>query len=150
MRTIAAGQALLAPSVTRRVVEEYIRSPAPGTPLPDAVVALTERENAVLKAIAMGLSNAEIGRQLFLAEATVKTHVTHMLAKLGLRDRLQAVVYAYESVLIRPRTARREMLTTLLRPPDLAWASGMNGPDLGDDLVQKPGSATLAIRGRRC
>jgi DNA-binding NarL/FixJ family response regulator len=90
VRIVAAGQALLAPSVTRKVVEEYVRSPALGSPLPEAVLALTERESAV------------IGHQLFLAEATVKTHVTHVLAKLGLRDRLQAVVYAYESGLVRP------------------------------------------------
>jgi DNA-binding NarL/FixJ family response regulator len=102
VRTIAAGHALLAPSVTQRVIEEYVRIPARGAPLPDAILALTERESAVLKALALGLSNAEIGRQLCLAEATVKTHVTHVLAKLGLRDRLQAVVYAYESGLVRP------------------------------------------------
>jgi DNA-binding NarL/FixJ family response regulator len=102
VRIVAAGHALLAPSVTQRVIEEYVRSPALGAPLPDAILALTERESAVLEAMAMGLSNAEIGKQLFLAEATVKTHVTHVLAKLGLRDRLQAVVYAYESGLVRP------------------------------------------------
>ena len=102
VRIVAAGQALLAPSVTRRVVEDYVRGPALGAPLPSAILALTERENAVLKAMAAGLSNAEIGQRLFLAEATVKTHVTHVLAKLGLRDRLQAVVYAYESGLVRP------------------------------------------------
>ena len=102
MRTDAAGEALLAPSVTRRVIEEYVRIPAPGAPLPGAVQALTGRESAVLKAMAAGLSNAEIGRQLYLAEATVKTHVTHVLAKLGLRDRVQAVVYAYEYGLVRP------------------------------------------------
>jgi DNA-binding NarL/FixJ family response regulator len=102
VRIVSAGRALLAPSVTQRVIEEYVRIPAAGAPLPDAVLALTERESAVLKAMARGLSNAEIGRQLFLAEATVKTHVTHVLAKLGLRDRLQAVVYAYESGLVRP------------------------------------------------
>ena len=102
VRIVAAGQALLAPSVTRKVVEEYVRSPAPGSPLPEAVLALTERESAVLKAMAMGLSNAETGHQLFLAEATVKTHVTHVLAKLGLRDRVQIVVFAYETGLVRP------------------------------------------------
>ncbi len=79
-----------------------MHGPALGAPLPNAILALTERESAVLKAMATGLSNAEIGQQLFLAEATVKTHVTHVLAKLGLRDRLQAVVYAYESRLVRP------------------------------------------------
>jgi DNA-binding NarL/FixJ family response regulator len=102
VRTVAAGQALLAPSVTRKVIEEYVRIPAPGASLPDAVQALTDRERAVLKAMGAGLSNAEIGRRLYLAEATVKTHVTHVLAKLGLRDRLQAAVYAYECGLIRP------------------------------------------------
>ena len=111
VRTVAAGHALLAPSVTQRVIEEYVRIPAPGAPLPNAVLALTERESAVLKALALGLSNAEIGRQLFQAEATVKTHVTHVLAKLGLRDRLQAVVYAYESGLVRP--AGRSRLAAL-------------------------------------
>ena len=105
MRTVADGQALLAPSVTRRVIEEYVRAPAPGAPLPEAVLALTERETAVLKAMATGMSNAEIGQRLYLAEATVKTHVTHLLAKFGLRDRLQAVVYAYETGLVRPATA---------------------------------------------
>jgi DNA-binding NarL/FixJ family response regulator len=102
VRTVAAAHALLAPSVTRRVVEEYVRGAALGAPLPQAILGLTERESAVLKAMAMGLPNAEIGRQLFLAEATVKTHVTHVLAKLSLRDRLQAVVYACESGLVRP------------------------------------------------
>ena len=102
VRIVAAGHSLLAPSVTQRVIEEYVRVPALGAPLSDAILGLTERESAVLKAMATGLSNAEIGRQLFLAEATVKTHVTHVLAKLGLRDRLQAVVYAYESGLVRP------------------------------------------------
>jgi DNA-binding NarL/FixJ family response regulator len=71
------------------VVEEYVRGPALGAPLPQAILALTERESAVLKAMATGLSSAEIGQQLFLAEATVKTHVTHVLANLGLRDRLR-------------------------------------------------------------
>jgi DNA-binding NarL/FixJ family response regulator len=102
VRTVDAGQALLAPSVTRRIIEEYVRGPAPGAPLPQAILALTDRESAVLRAMAMGLSNAEIGRQLYLAETTVKTHVTHVLAKLSIRDRLKAVMYAYESGLVRP------------------------------------------------
>jgi DNA-binding NarL/FixJ family response regulator len=96
VRTVAAGQALLAPSVTRRLVEHYVQGPAPGTPPPAAVGSLTEREMAILRAMAGGWSNAEIAARLYLGESTVKTHVTHVLAKLGVRDRLQAVVYAYE------------------------------------------------------
>src|SRR5439155_11676299 len=91
----------LAPSVTRRLVEHYVRRPAPGAPPPAALAGLTERETAILRAMAAGWSNAEIAAQLFLGESTVKTHVTHVLAKLGVRDRLQAVVYAYEHGLVR-------------------------------------------------
>jgi DNA-binding NarL/FixJ family response regulator len=99
----AAGEMLLAPSVTRRLVETFVRQPAPapeGT-VPARLRDLTDRELDVLRALARGLSNAEIGRELFLAETTVKTHVTHILAKLGLRDRVQAVVVAYETGLAR-------------------------------------------------
>jgi DNA-binding NarL/FixJ family response regulator len=99
----AAGELTLAPSVTRRLVASYVQRPvAPhgdGTPL--GLEELTARELEVLRALARGMSNAEIGRELYLAETTVKTHVTHILAKLGLRDRLQAVVVAYESGLVR-------------------------------------------------
>jgi DNA-binding NarL/FixJ family response regulator len=102
VRTVAEGEALLAPSVTRRLVEEFVRLPAPGQAGPAAVAALTERELDVLRLIARGKSNAEIGAALFLTEATVKTHVTRLLAKLDLRDRVQAVVLAYESGLVRP------------------------------------------------
>ncbi|TFV92917.1 response regulator transcription factor [Blastococcus sp. CT_GayMR20] len=103
VRACAAGEMLLAPSVTRRLVETYVRQPAPA---PDGVVPprlgeLTERELDVLRALARGRSNAEIGQDLFLAETTVKTHVTHILAKLGLRDRVQAVIVAYETGLVR-------------------------------------------------
>jgi DNA-binding NarL/FixJ family response regulator len=102
VRTVAEGEALLAPSVTRRLVEEFVRLPAPGQGVPAQLSELTERELDVLRLIAAGKSNAEIGASLFLSEATVKTHVTRLLAKLGLRDRVQAVVLAYESGLIRP------------------------------------------------
>jgi DNA-binding NarL/FixJ family response regulator len=102
VRTIAAGQALLAPTVTRRLVEHYVQGPPPGTRPPAAVATLTERETAILRAMAAGWSNAEIAARLFLGESTVKTHVTHVLAKLGVRDRLQAVVYAYENGIVRP------------------------------------------------
>jgi len=101
VRTVAAGQSLLAPTITRRVIEEYVRRPAPGTPTDRAVSTLTPREADVLRALAAGRSNAEIARELFLGEATVKTHVTSLLQKLGLRDRVQAVVFAYESGFVR-------------------------------------------------
>jgi DNA-binding NarL/FixJ family response regulator len=101
VRTVAAGQSLLAPAVTRRLIEHYVQGPAPGTPLPAAVASLTERETAILRAMATGASNAEIAAQMYLGESTVKTHVTHVLAKLGVRDRLQAVVYAYENGVVR-------------------------------------------------
>jgi DNA-binding NarL/FixJ family response regulator len=103
MRVVAAGGALLDPAVTRRVIEEFARSPAPGPP-PPAVAELTERELEVLHLVAQGLSNAEIAASLVVSEATVKTHVARMLAKLGLRDRVQAVVFAYERGLVRPGT----------------------------------------------
>jgi len=105
VRTIAAGEALLGPSVTRRLVETYVAQP-PGDDRPAQLKALTEREVDVLREIAAGRSNAEIGRELFLSEATVKTHVTRILAKLQLRDRVQAVVLAYELGLVRPGQQR--------------------------------------------
>lgn len=96
IRTVASGDALLAPSVTRRLVEEFARRPS--TPLvSDAADRLTEREREVLVLLARGLTNAEIAEELFVGEATVKTHVSNVLTKLGLRDRVQAVVFAYEN-----------------------------------------------------
>jgi DNA-binding NarL/FixJ family response regulator len=97
VQACAAGETLLAPSVTRRLIESFIRrAPASDSALPPQVRQLTPRELEVLKALARGLSNAEIGHELHLAETTVKTHVTRILAKLGLRDRVQAVVLAFE------------------------------------------------------
>jgi DNA-binding NarL/FixJ family response regulator len=101
VRIVAAGEALLAPSVTRRLIEEFARRPAPPGQDP-RLASLTERELDVLRLLAGGLSNAEIAGQLFLGEGTVKTHVSHLLGKLGLRDRVQAVVFAYESGLVTP------------------------------------------------
>ena len=89
------------PGITRRVIEEYVRRPAPGAPTNRAVSTLTPRESDVLRALAAGQSNAEIAGALFMGEATVKTHVTSLLWKLGLRDRVQAVVFAYESGFVR-------------------------------------------------
>ncbi len=98
---VAAGDALLAPSVTRRIIEEFASLPA--TPKPDAKLdTLTERELEVLRHIGQGMSNAEVATALVVEIATVKTHVSSVLGKLGLRDRVQAVVYAFESGLVRP------------------------------------------------
>jgi DNA-binding NarL/FixJ family response regulator len=102
VRTVAAGDALLAPALVRRLVEDFVRRPPPGTRTPAELDELTEREVEVLTLIARGLANAEIAARLFVSEATVRTHVTHILAKLDLRDRIQAVVLAYETGLIRP------------------------------------------------
>jgi DNA-binding NarL/FixJ family response regulator len=101
VRTVAAGDALLAPALVRRLIEDFVSRPAPGARSPAELDALTERELEVLTLVARGLANAEIATRLFVSAATVRTHVTHILAKLGLRDRVQAVVLAYESGLIR-------------------------------------------------
>ena len=102
VRTVARGDALLSPAITRRLIEEFVSRPLPGTTTPPGLDELTEREAEVLKLIARGLSNEEIAQQLFVSMATVKTHVTHILTKLDLRDRVQAVVLAYESGLVQP------------------------------------------------
>lgn len=96
IRAVHSGDLLFAPSVTRRLVEAYVRRPPASSGVPVQLAQLTERELDVFRTMAKGLSNAEIGAALYLGEATVKTHVTHILAKLGLRDRVQAVVLAYE------------------------------------------------------
>lgn len=100
VRIVAAGNALLAPSVTRRLIEEFARRPAPSAS-PASWKELTERELDVLRLLAKGMTNAEIAAALFVGEATVKTHVSNVLTKLNLRDRAQAVVFAYESGLVQ-------------------------------------------------
>ena len=95
VRTVAAGNALLSPAITKRVIQQFTRIPRPAPP--KEVGELTEREHEILRLIADGLSNAEIGHKLYISETTVKTHVTHILQKLGLRDRIQAVVLAYQT-----------------------------------------------------
>ena len=105
VRTVAAGDALLAPSVTRRLVEQFVRRPPPGTTVPPGLEDLTERELDVLRLIAKARSNAEIAAALVVSEATVKSHVNRILGKLALRDRAQAIVFAYETGLVEPGSA---------------------------------------------
>jgi DNA-binding NarL/FixJ family response regulator len=104
VRVVAAGDALLAPSITRRLIGEFARQKP--RPTPDALRELTPRETDVLRLIAEGLSNAEIAARLVVSDETVKTHVSRVLFKLGLRDRTQAVITAYESGLVTPRSPR--------------------------------------------
>jgi DNA-binding NarL/FixJ family response regulator len=105
IRTIAAGDAVLAPSVTRRLLDRFAQLPGPGQ-TPTDLSSLTAREREVLALIGRGLSNAEIAAMLTVSEATIKTHVGHVLMKLNLRDRVQTVIYAYESGLITPARYR--------------------------------------------
>ncbi|WP_235834279.1 LuxR C-terminal-related transcriptional regulator [Actinomadura logoneensis] len=100
VRVVAGGEALLAPSITRRLIADFARRRRHQRPSPAATAALTPRERDVLRLIARGMSNAEIAAELVLAEQTIKTHVGHVLTKLGLRDRTQAVVFAYENGLV--------------------------------------------------
>jgi DNA-binding NarL/FixJ family response regulator len=102
VRTVAAGESLLAPTITRRLIEDFCKRPPPTAGLPEAVAHLSERELEVLRLLARGLSNAEIATNLYLSDTTVKSHVAHILAKLNLRDRVQTVVFAYETGVIRP------------------------------------------------
>ena len=102
VRTVAAGDALLSPAVTKRVIKQFVRVPRPEPPR--ELHELTAREREILRLIAAGLSNAEIGAQLYISETTVKTHVTHIFQKLSLRDRVQAVVLAYQTGLFEGET----------------------------------------------
>ena len=95
IRTVAAGEALLSPTITKRVIQKFARLPRPAPP--KELDELSEREREVFRLISRGLSNGEIAQELYISETTVKTHVTHILQKLGLRDRVQAVVLAYQT-----------------------------------------------------
>jgi DNA-binding NarL/FixJ family response regulator len=106
IRTVAAGEALLSPSVTRRVVDRMARQPVVGAAPDERIAELTPRERDVLELVARGLGNREIAAELIVEESTVKTHVKRILMKLGLRDRVQAVIYAYETGLIAPAGSR--------------------------------------------
>ncbi len=102
VRTVATGDALLDPSLTRKLLDEFSKRPAPGARAPERLAELTDRELDVLRLLARGLANTEIAQELFLSAATVKTHVSNILAKLHLHDRVQAVVIAYETGLVIP------------------------------------------------
>jgi DNA-binding NarL/FixJ family response regulator len=102
VRLVAAGDALLAPSVTRRLIAEFAKRGARRGPDDRLAALLTERERQVLELVARGLSNPEIAVRLIVSENTVKTHVAHLLQKLGVRDRVQAVIYAYETGVVQP------------------------------------------------
>jgi DNA-binding NarL/FixJ family response regulator len=106
IRVVAAGESLLAPSVTRRLITEFLRRPAPPISPGSTLGTLTPREREVLELIGHGLSNAEIAAKLYISDTTVKTHVKRVLMKLGLRDRVQAVVLAYEAGLVQAGTPR--------------------------------------------
>jgi DNA-binding NarL/FixJ family response regulator len=102
VRTLSAGESLLAPAITRRLIDDFCRGPEPGATAAGAAGPLRERELDVVRLVAQGLSNAEIAARLYLSEATIKSHVARVLAKLGLRDRVQVVVFAYENGIVRP------------------------------------------------
>jgi DNA-binding NarL/FixJ family response regulator len=107
IRVVARGDALLAPTVTRRLLDRFAGSlPGPAAPAPPELDELTEREREVLALLASGLSNSELAERLVVSETTVKTHVSSILRKLGLRDRVQAVVLAYQAGLVSPRSPR--------------------------------------------
>jgi DNA-binding NarL/FixJ family response regulator len=102
VHVVARGEALLAPAITRRLVDRFVTGLRPNTPAPPELAELTSREIEVLELVAAGLSNAEIAARLFVSDGTVKTHVAHILTKLGLRDRVQVVVFAYERGIVEP------------------------------------------------
>ena len=104
IRTVAAGESLLDPAVTQRVIDAFVHAPSPSPARAKALATLTDREREVLLVIAQGLSNSEIAETLVVTEATAKSHVSNVLNKLQLRDRVQAVVWAYETGLVRPGT----------------------------------------------
>ena len=105
IRVVAGGDALLSPSITRHLIEEFVRRPGPGRVAPPALDALTDREVEVLALVARGLANAEIAQKLYVSPATAKTHVARLLMKLDARDRAQLIIVAYESGLVTPQSS---------------------------------------------
>jgi DNA-binding NarL/FixJ family response regulator len=102
VRAVSAGETLLAPAITQRLIENFCNGPAPSAPAAGPAEHLSQRELGVVRLVAQGLSNAEIAARLYLSEATIKSHIARILAKLGLRDRVQVAVYAYEHGIVRP------------------------------------------------
>ena len=136
MRVVAAGDALLAPSVTRRIIEQFARRPRRARSVARALESLTQREREVLVLLARGKSNSELAAELFVTEGTIKTHVSSLLAKLGLRDRVQAVVLAYESGLVTPGAlSARSVVRQRRAAPE-------------DRRSEEPGRALRAMTGR--
>jgi DNA-binding NarL/FixJ family response regulator len=107
IRIVAAGDALLSPSVTRRLIQDFVQRPRPSQSAPPTLDSLTEREVEVLTLVARGLSNSEIGEVLYVSPATAKTHVGRLLMKLGVRDRAQLIIIAYETGLVRAQPPQR-------------------------------------------
>jgi len=145
VRVVATGDTLLAPTITRRLIQQFVRRPPPTTGAPADLSELSERELEVLTHIAQGLSNGEIAQALFVTEATIKTHVTHILTKLRLRDRVQAVVLAYECGLVRPgEPPAAQHLTGLSTGHAPAGRHGSSTPFSLLHLWQSSGAAVTA------
>jgi DNA-binding NarL/FixJ family response regulator len=140
VRAVAAGETLLAPAVTRRLIEDFCRGPAPGAAAADAAGRLSDRELGVVRLVAQGRSNAEIAGALYLSEATVKSHIARILAKLGLRDRVQVAVYAYEHGIVRPGQQAA---------PAAGRGIGAATPETGSRPASPPGGRPGSSAGRR-
>jgi DNA-binding NarL/FixJ family response regulator len=138
IRLIAEGNALLGPTVTRRLLDRFASSDSNVRPDPTIIAALTEREREILELVASGLSNAELAQRLFLSEATVKTHVSNVLRKLGVRDRVQAVIAAYNAGLVRPHRSS---------PPNAGALGGGADAAMGGDEPVPQAPPTGAGRG---
>jgi DNA-binding NarL/FixJ family response regulator len=144
IETVAAGESLLAPSLTRRLIEEHVRGPEPRDGVPRELESLTEREREVFTLVAQGLSNDDIARALVVSEATVKTHLNRLIAKLGNRNRVQLVVLAYETGLVRPG-AQSTGSNVLANAPNNASSPGRSASrpatDISSVASDAPGAA---------
>jgi DNA-binding NarL/FixJ family response regulator len=144
IETVAAGEALLAPSLTRRLIEEHVRGPEPLVGVPPELAALTERELEVFTLVAQGLANDDIARRLVVSEATVKTHLNRLIAKLGNRNRVQLVVLAYETGLVRPggQSSARSVLSNAANSASSpGLSSSRPATDISNVASDAPGAA---------